>query len=331
MSDDRHPAHDLENRRLAITLKAIDEQVRSLRQLGWSGGAVPHAAFQAQKWAWDKSDRLLAIRSSPYFGRIDVDGEGGKVESYYIGPEGLPGPSRGERLIIDWRAPVSAAFYRPDQRTALRRRIQISESQIVRLYDDHVRSGSRPGQDPKSDPMLHDILARAKGAQLGSIVRTIQAKQDEIIRTTDDVTVVQEAAGTGKTVVALHRLAYLLYQSRATADSGEEVQEGYAVEPEAHRSSIFIRAASRGVRTNRTYLRHIRSVLPALGENDVVQTTFEEWVLGSLADEGLPRVPATDDLERILDTSVPREERECLFRRSRTKTKPPRLSWRLRS
>jgi hypothetical protein len=130
MVDIQHPAHDDERRRLALTLRVIDEEVRALRELGWSGGALPHAAFQVRTRAWDKSDRLLAIRSSPYFGRVDLDGDVGKRESYYIGPEGLPGPSRGERLIIDWRAPISAAFYRPDERTALRRRIEISDSQM---------------------------------------------------------------------------------------------------------------------------------------------------------------------------------------------------------
>jgi DNA helicase II / ATP-dependent DNA helicase PcrA len=157
-----------------------------------------------------------------------------------------------------------------------------------------------------SDPLLRDILTRARSAQLGSIVRTIQAKQDEIIRTVDDVTVVQGAAGTGKIVVALHRLAYLLYQSRVAADTdNEDFQEGYAVTRRrtSPRSTSGLQLAVFG--PSRTYLRHIRSVLPALGENDIVQTTFEEWALGSLVDDRPPGISAADDLERLLDPSVP--------------------------
>src|SRR4051812_9788576 len=102
MADTRHPAYGHEQKHPAMTVEVVDAEVRSLRQLGWSGGAVPHAAFQAQTWAWDKSDRLLEVRPNPYFGRIDVDGADGRAESFYIGPEGLRGPSRGERLIVDW-------------------------------------------------------------------------------------------------------------------------------------------------------------------------------------------------------------------------------------
>lgn len=322
MADIQHPALGLEARRLSTTLKAIDDEVRSLRQLGWSGGAVAHAAFQAQKWAWDKSDRLLEIRSNPYFGRIDVDGDRGKVESFYIGPEGLAGPSRGERLIIDWRAPISAAFYRPDGQTALRRRIDIKQSLITRIVDDFVRDSDRVNTErgTQADPILHDILSEARGGSLGSIVRTIQAKQDEIIRTTDSVTVVQGAAGTGKTVVALHRLAYLLYQARISAQrDDEDPQPGYVAARRriTDRSASELKVAVFG--PNRAYLRHIRTVLPSLGENTVVQTTFEEWVLASLADEGLRDVPSRDDLEDILDSSASRDDRERLFRRARAK------------
>lgn len=322
MGDARHPALDHERRRLNLTVRVIDEEVRVLRELGWSGGAVPHATFQVRKWGWDKSDRLLAIRPSPYFGRIDVDDGDGHVESFYIGPEGLADPSRGERLIVDWRAPVSVAFYRPDKQTALRRRIEIRDSEIVRVYDDHVRSAAvgGNGRDTQADPVLHDLLANARGGQLGSIVRTIQAKQDEIIRTDDSLVIVQGAAGTGKTVVALHRLAYLLYQSRVSTQQGDdELPSDYPVSRRrtTPRSTPDLKVAVFG--PNRTYLRHTRSVLPTLGENDVVQTTFEEWVLGSLEGQRHRGVPAEDDLEEILDASIPRQSREQLFRRARVK------------
>ena len=322
MSDHQHPAHDLENRRLAITLKAIDEQVGSLRQLGWSGGAVPHAAFQVRMWGWEKSDRLLEVRSSPYFGRIDVEGEAGVPDSFYIGLEGLPNPSGGDRLVIDWRAPIAMAFYRPDERTVLKRRIDIKDSRLVSLADEYVRKGDGKGvvRDTQADPMLHSLLGEARGGALGNIVRTIQAKQDELIRALDSIVVVQGAAGTGKTVVALHRLAYLIYQARS--GSREEAVDPEMLYPTSRRritdrSASELKVAVFG--PNRTYLRHIRAVLPSLGERDAVETTFEDWVWGAQSGGDRSAREMGDELEQILDASNSREIRVSLFRRARAK------------
>ena len=322
MNDHQHPAHDEETHRLAITLRAIDEQVPSLRQIGWSGGAAAHAAFQVQKWGWEKSDRLLEVRASPYFGRIDVTGEDEALETYYIGPEGLANPSGGQRLIIDWRAPISAAFYRPDDRTRLKRRIDIKDACLVRIADECVGrvNGAGAARDAQADPMLHGILSEAGSGALGSIVRSIQAKQDELIRADDKVLVVQGAAGTGKTIVALHRIAYLLYQSRA--EDSAEPDRGQADYP-VRRSRIGDQLA-RQLRVavfgpNKSYLRHIRAVLPELGERDVVETTFEEWVRGLRLHSRIEALGHDDDLEDILDSTLPREHRERVFRRARAK------------
>ena len=322
MSDNQHPAHDLENRRLAITLKAIDEQVRSLRQLGWSGGAVPHAAFQVRRWGWEKSDRLLEVRSSPYFGRIDLQGDADVLETFYIGPEGLPNPSGGDRLVIDWRAPIAAAFYRPDDRTALKRRIDIKDSRLIRLMDEFVRRVDGEGivRDVQADPMLHGMLSEARGGALGSIVRTIQAKQDELIRATDKVMVVQGAAGTGKTIVALHRIAYLLYQSRtenAAERDGDQGDFPFRRSRIGDQLARQLRVAVFG--PNKSYLRHIRAVLPELGERDVVETTFEEWVRGLRLHPRIEILGRDDDLEDIFDSTLPREHRARVFRRALAK------------
>ncbi len=221
------------------------------------------------------------------FGRIDqaVDGSSGGpvVESFHIGRLAVHGADH-EPLVVDWRAPVAEPFYRATGRDpqglVLRRHLGLDGRQVVGLEDERFGvggwSGVIPGADqaaeaaaaPATDggggelilgevPMggpaaLLAALGRARSGRMSDIVATIQREQDEIIRSPlPGVLVVQGGPGTGKTAVALHRAAYLLYTHRFPLE----------------RQGVLV------VGPNPLFLRYIDQVLPSLGETGVTLST----------------------------------------------------------
>ncbi|MHB9856830.1 HelD family protein [Streptomyces sp. YIM S03343] len=198
--------------------------------------------------------RLEAAEAGLVFGRIDgVDGI-----ALHIGRLGLHTEDRDLPLLVDWRAEAARPFYEATTGypMGLRRRRHLRlEDRTVRSVSDELLDGSDVTTDDivGDDPLVEVLQARRTG-RMSAAVATLQAEQNAIVRSPHrGVTVVQGGPGTGKTVVALHRAAYVLY--------------------------AFARAAEQGVLVlgpNTRFLDYVSQVLPSLGENDVVLATCEE-------------------------------------------------------
>jgi DNA helicase IV len=201
--------------------------------------------------------RLDVVDNGLCFGRLDaVSGE-----RFYIGRIGfLDEKNDYEPVLVDWRAPAARAFYVATAATPenMRRRRQFHTRgrQVVDFTDEVL---GRPGDGATGDAALLAAINAPRGAGMRDIVATIQAEQDEIIRLDHNgVLVIEGGPGTGKTVVALHRVAYLLYTQR------EQME----------RHGVLV------VGPNPAFLSHIGRVLPSLGETDVVFSTTGDLVPG---------------------------------------------------
>jgi DNA helicase IV len=203
--------------------------------------------------------RLDAVENGLCFGRIDLrDGE-----HRHIGRIGIRDDLAFQPLLIDWRAPAARPFYTATaispENVRRRRHIGSSGRKVTAVKDEEFGSNA----EISGDGALIEALNAARTGRMTDIVATIQAEQDEIIRSRPTgVLVVQGGPGTGKTAVALHRAAYLLYTQR----------ERLA------RSVVLI------VGPNPTFLRYIGEVLPSLGETGVLLATVEELYPGVRAD-----------------------------------------------
>ncbi|MDJ0344088.1 AAA family ATPase [Streptomyces sp. H10-C2] len=206
---------------------------------------------------------LNSVESGLCFGRIDfADGM-----SHHIGRIGIRQDDDAHTpLIVDWRAPVARPFYLATGHSPMglrrRRHLTTSGRTVTALHDevldlaDAVRTGY---EDPRGDAVLLAALGAARTGRMADIVQTIQAEQDEIIRAPHrGVLVVEGGPGTGKTAVALHRAAYLLY---------------------AHREQLARRAVLI-IGPNPAFLGYIGEVLPSLGETGVLLSTVDELFPG---------------------------------------------------
>ncbi len=215
------------------------------------------------------------------FGRIDragddhgCHGDAVPFESFHIGRLAVA-DENSDPVVVDWRAPVAEPFYRATGRDPLglvrRRHFHVHGRQLLGLEDElfgegHLGIGAeddditQPTERPDGIRGYSTLLAaleRGRTGQLGDIVATIQGEQDEIIRSPQPgVLVVQGGPGTGKTVVALHRAAYLLYTYRFPLED-----QGVLV-----------------IGPNRVFLRYIERVLPSLGEAGVEQVVLADLV-----------------------------------------------------
>ena len=220
----------------------------------------------------DRGAELETAERNLCFGRLDFD----DGDRRYIGRLALRSAER-ELLLADWRAPASQPFYRatPVERYGVtrRRHLRTAGRRVVGLDDDVLDLDAVDETRLTGEAALLASLRRARTGRMGDIVATIQADQDRIIR--DDlkgILVVEGGPGTGKTVVALHRAAYLLYTYRK----------------QLQRRGILV------IGPNATFLRYIDQVLPSLGESDVVLAT-----IGSLYPGVDARAPETPRAARI--------------------------------
>ncbi|MBM9469014.1 AAA family ATPase [Nakamurella sp. YIM 132084] len=239
---------------------------------------------------------LTAAEDRLCFGRLDfTDGD-----RAYIGRMGIF-DDRGDhqQLLMDWRAPSARPFYVAtaaaplgvQRRRHLRTRRRVVESLADEYLDvsdlDQADLARVTAADPTSDGPLLAALNAPRTGRMGDIVETIQAEQDRIIRADHrGVMVVQGGPGTGKTVVALHRAAYLLYTHR---------------EQLMHRGVLV-------VGPNETFLRYISQVLPSLGENAVVLTTPGELFPGvratALDDPAVAAIKGRTSMAAVLANAV---------------------------
>ncbi|MGN9844130.1 HelD family protein [Nonomuraea sp. H19] len=208
--------------------------------------------------------RLWAVERGLVFGRLDHAEEG----RLYIGKLGLTDDEQ-QRLLIDWRAPVAQPFYRATPAAPMgvtrRRHLQSKGRAVVGVDDDLLDLDALSDDDRATlngEAALLAALDERRTGRMRDIVATIQAEQDRVIRSDlGGVLVVQGGPGTGKTVVALHRAAYLLYTHRERLE----------------RRGVLI------LGPNLTFLRYIEQVLPSLGETDVLLSTVGELYPGVTA------------------------------------------------
>ena len=253
-----------------------------------------------------RSSQLMTVERGLCFGRIDtVD-----TKTFYIGRIGLFDDDH-DPLLIDWRAPVAQPFYRAtaaDTSGVFRRRhIRLTGRTVVAVDDDILDLDALDDRDHQNlvgEAALFASLSADRTGRMSEIVATIQAEQDAIIRSDlPGVLVVQGGPGTGKTVVALHRAAYLLY---------------------THRDQL----ARRGVLVvgpNATFLRYIEQVLPSLGETEVVLSTIDELfpgVVGTAAESpDASRIKGNLQMVEVLARAVQNVRQE----RARHDVTPERL------
>lgn len=230
-------------------------------------------------------DKKLAeftkLKESPYFGKVNFE-DNGYAEQIYVGRYGLTPEGNFDAAIVDWRAPVASLFYKgtlgetsyksPDGEVLVdilaRRQIMIKKGKLEGFFDSDI--------DVKDD-ILQMILSSNAGEKLKDIVMTIQKEQDEIIREERmRVVVVNGVAGSGKTTIALHRVAYLLYNFR------EQLGDKVLI-----------------LGPNDIFIDYIGEVLPTLGESNVNQQTFAHFVINEI---GLnePIIDFTAYLEEVL-------------------------------
>jgi len=203
---------------------------------------------------------------SPYFARIDFKEDGWDNEKYYIGVYGFRKDEAEDILIYDWRAPVSSMFYDYEPGRALyvspsgkiegdlslKRQYRIEKGELILLFDSNIAI---------DDDILQDILAGSSDKRMKIIVSTIQREQNKVIRSEGKrVLAVQGAAGSGKTSIALHRAAYLLYKYRETLKAGNII--------------LFT--------PNEIFSKYISTVLPELGEDDIPGHTLDGLAKGTM-------------------------------------------------
>ncbi|MGH9134522.1 MAG: HelD family protein [Ilumatobacteraceae bacterium] len=248
------------------------------------------------------------------FGRIDRAAESpDALESFHIGRLAVA-DDESEPIVVDWRAPVAEPFYRATGREPMglirRRHFVIEGRRLLGIEDElfgagHLGVGHDEGlADPAAEargtglPQLRGYstliasLERGRTGSLGDIVATIQAEQDEIIRAPQPgVLVVQGGPGTGKTVVALHRAAYLLYTHRFPLED-----QGVLV-----------------IGPNRVFLRYIERVLPSLGEAGVEQVVLVDLVpdvrFGGADTALTARVKGDARMSELIDKAVADRQR----------------------
>ena len=207
---------------------------------------------------------LEQIKKAPYFARFDFKFEDEDAfEQIYIGRASLKKPGLHEMCVYDWRSPVASVFYRfmrgdafydaPGGRIEgvvdLKRQYEISEGKLDYFFDADIQI---------VDEFLKKLLSKNTSTKMKSVVETIQKEQDVVIRDMEnDLLMVQGVAGSGKTSIALHRAAYLMYQGLSVRLSANDIM---IISP------------------NTLFEQYISEVLPELGESNVVSKVFEDII-----------------------------------------------------
>ena len=268
MNAELFPDLAAERSRLERSRAARDRMIERLSALDPSAAADAITKEYIEVTVGEALLDLAGPGAGDFFGRIDETTDDGGDEVWYIGRRHIEDDDH-DPVVVDWRAPVAAPFYRATAVDPLgvdfRRRYTLDDDGEMTAYlderlDDPDAGGAAAGIP---DPVLAEIGAERSG-EMREIVATIQGEQDVVIRSDiDQILVVQGGPGTGKTAVALHRAAYLLFEHRARL-----ARDGVLV-----------------VGPNRAFLDYIGNVLPSLGERTVRQATVDDLCI--------PRVEVT--------------------------------------
>jgi DNA helicase-2/ATP-dependent DNA helicase PcrA len=312
MQAKNHPEFNMEDKYLKDTCELIDSEIiyladevekadEELLKLKRSVGGnysddviVKNTIHEANK---RKLNQLRSVEDKPYFGRIDFKELGkGEYETFYVGKTSLTKKDTNKMLIIDWRAPMASLYYSgeigevmykaPDGLIIgdleLKRQYEIQKKELINIFD----KGLTP-----MDEYLQTALWEKKDNRLKDIVNTIQSEQDDIIRADKGkVLIVQGVAGSGKTTIVLHRIAYLMYTYQDIFD--------------AEKLLIIV--------PNNLFLNYISDVLPDLGVEEIKQSTFEDLVM-YLLDTEYKLVDIETKFYQLLDyQSLSVEHREKL-------------------
>lgn len=272
----KHPEYPNEKEKLSQICVKIDNEIKKhekevnfyeeksegVRKTS-SGGFVTEFEMASHMYEIH-SKNLLEYKTAynkPYFGRIDFKKMGNeKTEVLYVGKTSLINKEDKKMLIVDWRAPISSIYYSGELGEAyyrspdgivfgdllLKRQYEIEKRKLINIFD----KGLTP-----MDEFLQNALWQKKDNRLKDIVMTIQSEQNDIIRAEKNkVIIVQGAAGSGKTTIVLHRIAYLMY----TYKDSLKAQNILTIVP------------------NKLFLKYISDVLPDLGIKEITQSTFED-------------------------------------------------------
>lgn len=208
-----------------------------------------------------KLDDIKKIKDKPYFARMDFKEKSKELESFYIGKISLLDSKTAYPIIVDWRAPIANLYYegklgessyealgeKIEGEISLKRQYIIEKQKLLKYVDINVTG---------NDELLDSALEEKADDRLKNIVATIQDEQNKIIRAgLDKPLIVQGVAGSGKTTIALHRIAYLIYNY----EKQFKPEEFMIIAP------------------TRFFLNYISNILPDLGVDDVKQCTFEDF------------------------------------------------------
>ncbi|RPD47680.1 helicase [Hymenobacter sediminis] len=265
--------------KLTLAVKRIDEAVRQFsnelrekkqyiheHQSGMDEADMVSAEQSINRMAYTgegavaRKRRLLKLGQSPYFGRIDFATPDKAANPVYIGVYSFLDETQRQNLIYDWRAPISSLFYDFELGEAsyatpsgtvqgtieLKRQYKIREGRLEFMLDSDVNI---------HDDVLQQELAKSSDDKMKNIVATIQRDQNAVIRNEEaSVMVIQGVAGSGKTSIALHRIAFLLYRFRETIAAKD----------------ILI------ISPNKVFADYISNVLPELGEEHIPELGMDE-------------------------------------------------------
>ena len=293
---------DMLYRLLDVARERTERALAQTHGRGSAGGTF-QARVEREVTAGEQGRRLAQLNAVEHglcFGRTDADPAGdpagdpaaegattaGTAATLYIGRIGLRDDQLEPRLI-DWRAPAAHPFYAAtpkDPNGLIRRRHIYTRNRTVIGVDDEVFDLDRLSEPDRKtlsgEAMLIASITAGRTGRMGDVVATIQAEQDRVIRASlQGVLVVQGGPGTGKTVAALHRAAYLLYTHRRTLE----------------RRGVLV------IGPNATFLRYISQVLPSLGETDVVLSSIAELFPGvrAAADDDAEAAVVKGDLKMV--------------------------------
>ena len=253
----------------------MGKEISSFICVDYEDRAKLSSLYKEQKKLFAQVEKYTSYLDSPYFGRMDFDvpvqeGEEYRTESYYIGKEDIStyqkaNDNKREQLVIDWRSPVGECYYLRNQRDfvvkgikyslALKRAFDISRRKLKSYKTEYDGTTVSLEGDVVDQFLLTVLKDKRRINRLTDIIRTIQANQNEIIRKPFETSfIVQGCAGSGKTMILLHRLSTILYNNRGLSTQGIKI-----------------------ITPNRFFDMHINALSQELGLDEIERFSVEEY------------------------------------------------------